>query len=363
MLAAPRPPKPSAIDRLLAAPQRFEFQQAVRLLRRWLGARARGPAPALRFRNPLSLAFPASEIAALDRRPDPTAAAPLGHPATDVGVDETAAVPERYELTPAFMGMLGVQGTLPLAYTEQIMAREVHQRDGAARAFLDIFQHRAVSLFHDAWRKHRLPLQFEDDRQFQYRPLVLSLAGLGMPGLTNRLQAQAGGVADDALAYYAGLLQQRVVGARHLQAVLSDYFGVPVRLREFMGRWFALERSNRSVLGQSQVTLGRDTLVGERVWQRDLRAQLTIGPMTHEQHRRFLPGGPGERALKAFLNLATGTGVEYEVRLRLQAEHVPAAQLGDAPASAAQLGWNSFLLSGPSQEDREESAYVVYGAT
>lgn len=335
------------VQRLLNHPQAFAFHQAVRILERWLAHpddRADRLPAELRFRNSLSLSFPASEIHALQTHgPDPD------HP-------------ERIEITPAFMGLLGVTGTLPLAYTEQVQARELHARDGAARAFFDIFQHRALSLFHAAWRKHRLPLQHEVAPAAAFRPRLLALAGLGLPGLANRLRPSQGAVSDDALAFYAGALQQRVISAPQLQRLLADYFGVPVQLQSFAGRWFPVEAANQSRLGLGAVTLGRDALVGERLWQRDLRARLTLGPLSRTQQARFLPGGPGALALKELLTLATGLQLEYEVHLCLRARDVQPACLGGDPDTPPQLGWNTYLLSQASPVNRTEAAYDIHAA-
>jgi len=45
-----------------------------------------------------------------------------------------------------FMGIAGIQGPLPLPYTEILMSR-MRQKDMAFRDFLDIFNHRLVSVF------------------------------------------------------------------------------------------------------------------------------------------------------------------------------------------------------------------------
>ena len=58
------------IRRLEEEPWRFSFAQALRLLLRWLAAQGVGQdeayAQVLTFHNSLSLAFPASELAALE---------------------------------------------------------------------------------------------------------------------------------------------------------------------------------------------------------------------------------------------------------------------------------------------------------
>lgn len=363
-----RAPDASPIDRLLERPQGFEFHQAVRLLHALLRRLPADERPAIRFCNTLSLSFPASELLAVEiqsrRAAGPEEDGDDVDPGVPKGLDGRHADLERIELTPAFMGLLGVTGALPLAYSEQFAQREGAGRDSAARAFLDIFQHRAVSLFHEAWRKHRLPLQFEVDRRERYLPLVMSLAGLGEPALRQRLRGDEGGVADDALAFYAGLLQRRVVSAHHLQRVLADYFAVPVRVTQFVGRWFELDADCQVALGDSAPQrLGRDTVLGPRVWQRDLRARVAIGPMNRAQHRRFLPGGRAALALRELLTLVSGVSLEYEVHLTLRAADVSGSILSGAPQTGSEgprLGWDSYLISKPCTEDRAEAVYDVH---
>jgi type VI secretion system protein ImpH len=343
----------SPVEQLLATPQRFGFHQAVRLLGRWLrGSQGLGSRTVLRYRNSLSLSFPASEIAQLAvRRHEEEAGSANGE-----GI-------ERIDLTPAFMGLLGAGGALPLFYTELLSAREeAPHRDPAARAFLDIFQHRAVSLFHEAWNKHRLPLQSEREGEERFLPMALSLAGVGQASLRSRLRPEGGGVADHALAYYAGALQQRHIGSTQMQRLLASYFDVPVAVKQFVGRWFALNPSDRTCLGEANATLGGAAVVGERVWQRDLRLRITLGPLDAAEHRRFLPGATGAVALRELLTLINGVSLEYEIRLSLRADAVATVHLGDSPQGAARLGWNSFLQSRPSPRDRSEAGYDIHAA-
>lgn len=360
---SPRPgmraPDASPINRLLNTPHGFEFHQAVRLLHAHLRRLPAQDRPAIRFRNTLSLCFPASEVMAIDHHTGPVAPALATNGQHELAEGEAL---KRIEITPAFMGLLGATGALPLAYSEQFAQRESTGRDGAARAFLDIFQHRAVTLFHEAWRKHRLPLQFEADRRERYLPLVLSLAGLGEPALRQRLRGAEGGVADDALAFYAGLLQRKAVSAQHLQRVLGDYFAVPVQITQFVGRWFDLDADCQVSLGETPFRLGHDTVLGSRVWQRDLRVRISIGPMNRALHQRFLPGGPAALALRELLTLVSGVSLEYEVHLTLRAADVLGACLSSEPGESygPRLGWDSFLLSQPSTQDREEAAYDLH---
>ncbi|HET8870295.1 MAG TPA: type VI secretion system baseplate subunit TssG, partial [Aquabacterium sp.] len=137
------------IGRLLATPQQFGFFQAVRVLDRWLDIEhpnGRG-IDRIHFRNSTSLSFPASEIEALSLHVE------FGRHESAASALVSPTQVDRVTLTPAFMGLLGVSGTLPTFYTEAISQRELYQKDHGPRAFMDFFSHRAVHLFYGAWKK------------------------------------------------------------------------------------------------------------------------------------------------------------------------------------------------------------------
>jgi type VI secretion system protein ImpH len=423
MSGTQRRPPPALIAQLLAQPHGFGFFQAVRLLQRWLG-RAEGLSDRrvlderLRFRNSLALDFPASELASLEVVPaddedvvEPGAPIDGGHEvhrradgsgngsdrepgsghasgasrsrdnigSSAVGHDlrgERAAKPtpngdaggvplpssiRRIDITPAFIGLLGATGALPTHYTEQLAQRELYHRDHAARAFLDIFQHRAVALFYEGWRKHRLALHYEADGRNRFLPLVLAVAGLGQPALRDRLRAAAGGVSDHAIAFYAGAVHKRGLAPQALERMVAMYFDVRARLTTFVGRWYRMPASQHSIVGLGHATLGRDAVLGERVWQRDLRLRLDLGPLDLEKFNRFLPGGPAQIALREILQLLGGNGLEYEVCLRLAASEVRGCRL-DA-TRGAWLGWNSFLVTRLQREDRSDVRYDLLALT
>jgi type VI secretion system protein ImpH len=383
------------IEKLLREPQQFGFFQAVRLLDRWMAASSpdgQGLSK-LNFRNSLSLAFPASEIESIKVHwhalgdaegvpVDGASAMPTSQPSAlerMLNAVEPEALPrhaaqiDRIDMTPAFMGLLGVSGTLPMFYTEMLAQRELYQKDYAARAFMDVFSHRSVSLFYQAWRKHRLPIQYEADRQNKFLPLVLSLAGVGQKGLRNRLGGERGAVADEALAFYAGALQQRTLSVKQLQQVLQDYLRVPVAIEQFVGRWYQLPDAGKFFLGVTarqggamgslNGVLGKSAMLGERVWQRDLRMRVVLGPLNHAKFRRFLPGGKGADALKELITMLSGVSLEYEINLQLRRDDVEGCKLdSQRPATAARLGWDTFLQTKPANEDRSDVRYDIHAA-
>ncbi|AXV79151.1 MULTISPECIES: type VI secretion system baseplate subunit TssG [Ralstonia solanacearum species complex] len=354
---------PGVIRRLLRQPHRYEFFQAVRLLeqlfaRRGNGAPEHALATRVSFRNTLALSFPPSELQAIEAgrvTPDMLESDAAFIAALEDGALDTVAI------TPTFFGLLGVQGALPLRYTEIVAEREAVWRDRAARAFFDIFSNRATALFYQAWKKYRLPFQYEVDNDRHYLPLLLSLAGAADKTLRHDLSGTPGPVHDEALAGYATAIRHRPVSAAYLQRVLADYFQAPMRVEQFVGNWYRVPPSQYSRLGGTNNVLGATALAGARVWQRDLRVRVWVGPMARKQYRNFLPGAPGALALRKMLIILCGATLEFEIKLILRREDVAGCTLGaqDSGRSAGRLGWDTFLCSRPAQHDRSDAQYTL----
>ncbi len=358
MLATKRRFEPAVIERLFEEPYRFEYFQAVRMLELWLkrhGSPQQGAvANFLRFQNSTSLNFPASQLESL--QPDPR---DLPRDSRSLGAALQTSTLKYIRITPAFMGLLGGNGALPLHYTERIAAHVLYEKDEGPRAFLDTFSNRSLALFYESWRKYRLELKYQSG-QDAFLPLLLSLAGLGNESLRKRLADEDhGGVLDESMGYFAGAMRHRPASAVQISRVLSEYFGVRVKAVQFIGCWYDVPPGQQTMLGGVNAVLGAGAMSGSRVWQRDLRMRLEIGPLGRASFDSFLPGGRAARALRSMLTMFTGVTLEYEVQLVLAAPDVEGAVLSDDRPSG-RLGWDTFLVTGPQTEDRNDVRYEIH---
>jgi type VI secretion system protein ImpH len=346
MFAKKRRFEPAVIERLFKEPWRFEYFQAVRLLELWLrrrrSARLEPVADVLRFRNSTSHRFPASQLEAIQLETQ-----------DDEGL-------RHVHLTPAFMGLLGSSGVLPAHYSERIAEHEQYHKDVGPRAFLDTFSNRSLALFYEAWRKYRLHLKLEHAGRDSFLPLLLSLAGFGNAALRRRLaQGRHGAVADESIGYFAAAIRHRPASSSQLARVLGEYFGQPVAAEQFVGQWYEVPSAQQTVLGEAAAVLGAGAMAGVRVWQRDLRLRLVIGPLDRASFDAFLPGGLAAKALHSLLTLFTGVTLEYEVALVLRAADVREVSLTDG-ARIGRLGWDAYLVEGAQQRDRRDVRYELH---
>jgi type VI secretion system protein ImpH len=316
-------------------PYRFEFFQAVRVLERLLGERkapgrfANPQTEVVRFGAHNTAVFPASEIQSLQWR---EGRAPL--------------------MVVNFMGLTGPEGVLPLYYT-QFVAERVRAKDTAVRDFLDIFNHRMISLFYQAWERYRFTVQYErgeGDRLSQY---LLDLIGLGTKGLRDR---QA--VPDLSLVYYAGLLGQRPRSALALRQLVEDYFEVPAEVVQFAGAWYRLDVPTRCRLDagateSEQLAVG--AVVGDEVWDEQSRVRLRLGPLGLEQYQDFLPTGTAYEPLRALVRFFAGNEFDFEVQLVLKREEVPGCELGRGDQTAPRLGWITWAKSAAMRRDPDDT--------
>lgn len=314
---------------LFEQPWRFDFFQAVRLLERLrqdATPLAEGFDPlgeAVRFVSRVGLEFAPSEIH--DLKPAGSAT----HPPV---------------MTVNFMGLAGLQGPLPRVVTERILER-VRQKDTAFRDFLDIFNHRLVSLVVRARKAHFPALSSREPHRTPVADYLRSLFGTGMPSLQNRMR-----VSERSLLHYAGILSHRPRSASGLERLLADYFRVPVAVRQLVGRWREIEPEQCSRIGLSgqNQQLG-SAVLGTRYWDQQGQIELELGPMRFPMFQDLLPSGKGYRPLCELTRFYLGTDYQFGFRLVLAAPEVPGGSLG-----RAQLGWTSWLKTRPFTADDKQ---------
>ena len=322
MAANGRGARDSVIKRLRAEPYRFSFDQAVRILElRQDGGKAVGEgsdphAEAVAFSSEVGLTFPPSEIV------------DLRDPEGEGGRDH---------LTVAFLGLAGVTGPLPLPFTEQIIKR-IRARDTAGRDFLDLFNHRLLSLLVRLRRQHRPELRTDPPWESPQGKIFAALIGLATPHLQKRL-----GVPDPSLLHFAGLLAQSRRSQSGLETLLRGFFGMRVSVAPMQGGWEQLSPGQWTVLGAAgrNRRLGHDAVLGTKVWDQGAGIAVVLGPLDLVLFRRCLPGQHGFRRMAELVEFYTRRQVAADLVLRLEAAQVPPARL-DA-AGATLLGWTSWL--------------------
>ncbi|MEP6923199.1 MAG: type VI secretion system baseplate subunit TssG [Pyrinomonadaceae bacterium] len=329
------------------APYEFRFFQAVRLLERMYPERSsvgRDNLPGtevVRFRSLPTLRFPASEVYELRETSDDF---------TDL---------RKVEMFVNFMGMVGAVGVLPSHYTELVVER-VRYRDETLWDFLDIFTHRAISLFFRAWEKYRFPIGYErvgragnqrgaENQSDDFTDFLFDFIGLGTRGLRGKL-----GLPDESLLPYAGLISNKPVSVTAIEQTVHDYFAIPVKVEQFFGQWLALDQESITQLGAVNSRLSVNAVVGTRIFDNQSKFRVRIGAVSFEKFRGFLPNGTAYKAICSLIRFLAGEEFDFDLQLILIAKEVPSCILTTRAKRRPQLGWSSYLKTQKFKHDDEQ---------
>lgn len=319
-------------------PWTFQFFQAVRLLERILPDRS----PVGRF------VHPSKEIVRIHSHSG------VGFPASQIQELrwETGGAPV---MVVNFMGLYGPMGMLPLYYSELIRER-LRARDTTMVAFFNMFNHRMISLFYQAWEKYRFTIAYERGERDRFSHHLLDLIGLGTVGLQNRQS-----IPDDSLLFYSGLFALHTRSAAALRQVLADYFDVPVEVEQFVGAWYPLDVPNQCRLDHNDLSeqVGIGTVVGDEIWDQGSGVRVKLGPLDLKQYLDFLPEGSASKPLRAITRFFSGDEIDFEVQLVLKRDEVPACELSDAVAASWQLGWSTWVKSAPMRRDPADTILKI----
>ncbi|GLS26061.1 type VI secretion system baseplate subunit TssG [Marinibactrum halimedae] len=336
------------IDQLVDTPYQFEFFQAVRLLERAAalapdydgfasappGGRARAGDEAIRFRNVNRLAFNNSDISDIKA-------------VSTVDFGDQEGPEQRWQVDSSILGLTGSHGVMPYYLSEQVI-RELKQKNPSLKEFLDIFEHRTLSLFYEAWHKYQLPVNYERNKQLSKRRpdsfthLFLSLIGLGFDELSSRMR-----VRDEALIGTAAIFARGAVTEEGIRQLMKHHFDLDVTVKQFVGSWQELPPDILTRLPGEDVPagqnncLGLNAIIGSHSFQAQGKFAVIVEPLPIERYMELSPGSRKLESIKSLLDFATGNEFEFEIEVSLSSASVPPVQLEDE--AEPMLGWNTHL--------------------
>lgn len=303
---------------LAEAPHRFDFYQTLRRLEclhdgmpRWGRARR-----------------PVDEPVRLGQEPD-LAFAPAPLASFEPG---KSGAPARLQVN--VFGLLGPNGPLPIHLTEYARERLRHANDPTVSRFLDLLNHRFLALFYRAWAQAQPHVQHDRPADDRFTVYLGAFAGLAPPAFRHR-----DAVPDVAKFFHVGALIRHPRNAEGLHGILQQFLRIPVRIEQFVGHWLTLGARERTMVAWEGAVLGSGAVLGKRVWDRQHKFRIELGPLTLAQYESFLPGGTQLRALVDWVRLYLNFELEWDVRLVLGRREVPRPRLG----AGSRLGWTTWL--------------------
>jgi type VI secretion system protein ImpH len=302
---------------LAESPYRYDFYQTLRRLECLHDAKPRW-GEALR---------PVDEPVRLGQDPDLSFA-----PTPLAALEANGRRPPRLQVR--LFGLFGPNGPLPLHITEYARERLRLAGDPTLSRFLDIFHHRFLALFYRAWAQAQPHVNRDRPKADRFTIYVGSFFGMSPAAFRERDR-----VPDLAKFFHVGSLIKHVRNAEGLTHILQHFFRVPVKIEEFVGHWLSLSAGERTFLSSERATLGSGVVLGGRVWDRQHKFRIHLGPMTLDQYESFLPGGTPLGKLVDWVRTYLCFELDWDVRLILKQNEVPSLRLG----GGQRLGWTTWL--------------------
>jgi type VI secretion system protein ImpH len=231
-----------------------------------------------------------------------------------------------------FLGLLGPQGALPLATTEEAYHYLLAHDDAFAR-FLDIFNNRFIQLFFRAWADSRPIVQHDRPGADRFVAYIGSAIGLG-----SRPYQNLDSVPDAAKLGFAGLMGSQAKSASRLAGAVCGIFNVQAEVEEFVGTWLAIEPAEWTTLGGRCNTLGGDAMLGRTVFSVQDKIRIRIFVRDLAQYMRFLPSGDLCERLADLVFFYNGEQLDWDAELAIPSGAVAPVALG----RSGQLGWTSW---------------------
>lgn len=253
---------------------------------------------------------------------------------------------DRLELRVNFFGLYGPASPLPPTYTEAII--EADLTPDAVEDFLDLLNHRLISLLHVIWRKNRYYLRYAPGGTDPLSQRFLALCGFPIED-----RSAMGSISRAALLPHMGLISLFSNSADVVGATLSNFFAIPCRIEEFVARTVEMPPQSRLSLGIANNQLSEDAILGAELSDSLGKFRIHIGQASFEHLARFLPHGEEHRRFCDLLTMVTREPLELDLMFDFVPESLPQARLGEC-----RLGWSSWLSASTPSEF--EHAVIIF---
>jgi type VI secretion system protein ImpH len=240
-----------------------------------------------------------------------------------------------------FLGLLGVNGPMPLEFTHYVYQRSYSHYDQTWRRFLDIIHHRMHVFYYRAFAQNEQSISFDRPGDDPVRDIIKSFTGLPpQMGFDPVLETTALSYAEN----FAFMARNR----SGLEDVLRRMLHTSVRVKDFVIAPYDLKAEDYAILGNPKTAvLGLNLQIGRICLSVTRRIEIEIGPIDFETYQVLMTPGSGFEILVRAVRLYLDRPLDYVFVIHLARGIVPPARLGfdwaQANADAAQLGYTCWI--------------------
>lgn len=240
--------------------------------------------------------------------------------------------PQQYEYIVSFMGLIGAAGVLPQQYTKLSLER-LKQGDSALSDFINIFEHRLISLFYKSLGKYKLSAQYREEKGQAVDNFSRVLQSLVSYRYQHTFQL-----------YYSGHFSKANRSITNLQSMLKDIVKGDIFVKSFVGQWLPIKNSDRCKIGARGHNnhLPSGLMLGKRFWDKQSCIRIIFKKLTLNEFQKLQKGKEKYLRLNALVRAYLPAHIDVYIECHVSTDKHQLQTLG----KGCQLG-NTWLMNKP----------------
>lgn len=242
---------------------------------------------------------------------------------------------EVLNITVTFFGLSGPNGPLPLEITDYIYHRSLNNTDPVIRRFLDIINHRFLTLYCRAFSMYEVSMAFDRKNS------VLLNTFLSLNHLVSRIKTA---LPPSAPLSRSVIMIRESRGKNGLESLLKNHFGNRIRVRDFIEKSHPIPREVRMKLGDPDTSvLGLNAQIGTRYRTITQDLCIEIGPLSYRESFLYMPDSQYFREMHELIGMYLKKHLSVSLELHIDSGTIPGLRLDGSRA----LGLGAHLRSRP----------------
>lgn len=197
------------------------------------------------------------------------------------------------ELYTNIQGIAGIEGILPDCYVEEYITYNRASKK-AVSDFFDIFNDRILSLRYKFMKRHDLSALSIPIEKSVIGNIIFSLSGFGFEEKHEKFSNSL--IPEQFKISCQNLFWKYTRSSDGLKVMLSSFFDIPVKIKQFSGGFIEADKSFQTAIGTGGKRfnkLGDSSILGNKVWNEAKGIDIIVGPLNFDTYTKFLPKKSG----------------------------------------------------------------------
>ncbi len=243
-----------------------------------------------------------------------------------------------------FFGLLGVNGPMPLEFTDYVFQRSHNYYDQTWRRFLDIINHRFLTLFYRAWAENELAVSFDRADDDKITDIIRALAGTPSDMFPS----------DRAFPYltanYANHFGRSVKSRSSLEQILHNVLKSEVKVKDYVISSYDIPKGVRCRLGNRETSvLGENIQLGRTYMSATREFEIEVGLVSFAEIIKWVPGTKGFDLINKIVTAYLDRPLEYSLTFVVIGKTVPEVRF-EGKDKGVRLG-RGFLIGRPKDDE------------